>query len=253
MRKEKTMTSYSEDYLLNKKVRIYQPEDGYRASIDAVFLAAAVDSLKNGDTILDVGSGTGAVSLCLAERFKNLKAVFTGLELQENLSELSNKSAAANGFSPFLRFENKNFFHNDLPNCSFTHVLSNPPYSDHDMPSPNPSKAMAHNYSWLGAKEWILQMIKMIRPQGAFYMVNRAEALDEILSVLHGRLGGIEIFPLQSKLGHSAKRVIVRARKDCKTPLKIHPFLTIHNTSGEYSEAAKRILYEGESLDKVLF
>lgn len=247
------MINYSEDYLLNKKVRIYQPEDGYHASVDAVFLAAAVNSLKDGDTILDVGSGTGAVSLCLAERFKNSKVSFTGLELQGNLSALSNKSAAANGFSSFLKFENKDFFRNNLPNCSFSHVLSNPPYSDHDMPSPNPSKAAAHNYSKLGAREWIMQMIKMIRPKGVFYMINRTEALDEILSVLHERLGGIEIFPLQSKIGQPAKRIIVRARKDCKTPLKIHPFLTIHNISGEYSEAAKKILYEGESLDNVLF
>ena len=61
------MQNYSQDYLLDKQVKIFQPINGYRASTDAVFLSAMVSSVRNGDKILDVGSGTGAVSLCLAE------------------------------------------------------------------------------------------------------------------------------------------------------------------------------------------
>lgn len=40
------MADYSEDYLLNKRVKIFQPTDGYRASTDAVLLAAAVNKIK---------------------------------------------------------------------------------------------------------------------------------------------------------------------------------------------------------------
>ena len=32
------MADYGEDYLLDKRVKIFQPDDGYRASVDAVFL-----------------------------------------------------------------------------------------------------------------------------------------------------------------------------------------------------------------------
>ena len=56
---------------------------------------------KDGDAVLDVGSGTGAVALCLAERFKTLRPGITGLELQAELAELSNMSAAANGSTGF--------------------------------------------------------------------------------------------------------------------------------------------------------
>ena len=69
---------YTSDYLLDKKVKIFQPVDGYRASTDAVLLAAFAASLKNGK-ILDVGSGTGAVSLCLAKRFENNNVDIFGL------------------------------------------------------------------------------------------------------------------------------------------------------------------------------
>ena len=96
------MQKYSEDYLLDRRVRIFQPLDGYRASIDAVFLASVIKQIKKGDTILDVGSGTGAISLCLAERFKENGPRITGLELQPELTELSNISAAANGTARHL-------------------------------------------------------------------------------------------------------------------------------------------------------
>ena len=98
------MQNYSQDYLLDKKVKIFQPIDGYRASTDAVFLSALLSCVKTQDKILDVGSGTGAISLCLASRFAEKQPLITGLELQPELAELSNLSAKANGFDSFLKY-----------------------------------------------------------------------------------------------------------------------------------------------------
>lgn len=240
------MADYSEDYLLNKSVKIFQPLEGYRAAIDAVFLAAAVEKLHTGDTILDAGSGTGAVSLCLARRFAG--AEITGLELQPQLAELSSLSAQANGFAN-LRYIQGSLFEPPLPFCSFAHVISNPPYFDPNMPaSPQGGKATAHNFKAGGLKDWINACIKMIKPQGYLYLINRAEALDEILATLHGRLGEICVFPLYSKSGQAAKRVIVRARKDSKAPLRIAPGLIIHEEDSSYTEAAQSILRDGNCL-----
>ena len=90
------MPPYTNDYLLDKKVKIFQPVDGYRASTDAVFLSSLfeVGKVKSEDTILDVGSGTGAISLCLAERLKDKNITITGVDFQPDLLELSNFSAA---------------------------------------------------------------------------------------------------------------------------------------------------------------
>lgn len=240
------MADYSEDYLLDKKIKIFQPREGYRAAIDAVLLAAAVEKVRPGDNILDIGSGTGAVSLCLAHRFR--EARITGVEIQPELAELSNMSVKANGFDN-LQYLNRNAFEAELPFCSFAHVVSNPPYFERNMPtSPKSGKAIAHNFSRGGLNEWIDLCIKMIRPQGYFYMVNRAEALGEILSRLHGRLGEIRVFPLYSKAGQNAKRVIIRARKDSHAPLILTPGLIIHNRNGAYSEAAEKVLRDGNCL-----
>ena len=248
------MQEYSEDYLLDKRVRIFQPLNGYRASTDAVILSSLIARIKDGDAVLDVGSGTGAVALCLAERFKTLRPKITGLELQAELAELSNMSAAANGFDGFLTFVNADIADkkNCPPPCAFSHVITNPPYSEHDMPSPNPGKAFAHNGKNFSLSGWISFCLKMLRPQGCFYMINRAEAITEILACLHGRMGAVRIVPLFSKPGQDAKRVIVAARKDSNAPAVICPGLTVHNSDGSYTPAAHKILRLGFSLKEAL-
>lgn len=241
------MTEYTNDYLLNRRVKIFQPVDGYRASTDAVILSSLVAQVKPGDKILDVGSGTGAISLCLASRFQDKQPQITGLELQLELAELSNLSAAANGFGHFLKYLNQDITQPaaNLENCSFQHVISNPPYTDHDMPSPNRSKALAHNHHGLNLTAWITYCIKMLAPKGKIYLINRAEAINEMLAALSPQIGAVQIIPLYSKPGQNAKRVMIAGIKDSKAPTVVLPPFVVHTPTGEYTPEAYRLLREG--------
>ena len=136
--------------------------------------------------------------------------------------------------------------------CSFSHVITNPPYSEHDMPSPNQSKAFAHNGKDFRLSDWIDFCLKMLKPQGYLYMINRAEAITEILACLHKKAGGIQIIPLFSKPEHNAKRVIITARKASKAPTIVSSGLIIHNPDGSYTEVAHKILRLGLSLEEAL-
>lgn len=239
---------YSNDYLLDKQVKIFQPLDGYRASSDAVLLAAFVSGNLKGVRILDVGAGTGAVSLCLAQRLQSQNVEIHGLEIQPKLAELAEMSAKANGFD-FLHYHQADICEKindeDLKPCSFDVVISNPPYSESDMPSPNISKATAHNLNDGGLAGWLMFCLKMTKPFGKIYIINRAEALPHICAVLYGKAGGMTILPVYSKKGQEAKRVIVCAQKDSKAPARILPPFAVHNEAGEYTDEAQRILREG--------
>ncbi|MBQ8465869.1 MAG: methyltransferase [Alphaproteobacteria bacterium] len=242
------MLNYTQDYLLDKRVKIFQPVNGYRASTDAIMVSSLVHKIKENDKILDVGSGTGAISLCLAERFKTQNPQIIGLELQPELTALSNLSAQANHFENILHYfqchiKNKPDF---IKPCSFQHVISNPPYTDHDMPSPNASKAQAHNHTDFNLNEWIQFCIKMLAPQGMFYMINRAEAVDDILFAIHKKLGNIKIIPLFTKDLSKAKRVMIVAKKDSKAPTEILPAFIVHSDEG-YTPKAFDILRSGKS------
>ena len=242
------MINYTNDYLLDKKIKIFQPVDGYRASSDAVLLSSLIDNIKPNDSILDVGSGTGGISLCLAYRFNQNPIV--GLELQPELAELSNLSAKENNFSNLI-YHNCDIKEKKLPvkPCSFSHVISNPPYSLNDMPSPNQSKALAHNHSGLDLTSWINFCLKMLKPFGFIYLINRAEAITETLSALSKKAGNIQIIPLYSKEGQNAKRVMIIAQKDSKTPAKILPPLYTHSEDGSYTPKAQEILRLGKSFN----
>lgn len=239
------MSEHTDDYLLDKRIKIFQPTNGYRASSDAVMLSALVHKVRPGERILDLGSGTGAVSLCLAYRFPS--AEITGLEIQPELAELSNLSAAANGFG------NLRFVEQDIRRPGtrwfgqYHHVVTNPPYSAADMPSPNPGKACAHNFQNFDLTAWLHTALKRLTPRGRIYTVNRAEAVDEILAALHGRAGAITIIPLYSKSGQNAKRVLVSARKNDRSPCRILPGMTVHDNDGAYTPFAHKILREGQS------
>lgn len=241
------MAEYTNDYLLNRQVKIFQPVDGYRASTDAVILSSLVQKVKKNDKILDVGSGTGAISLCLAARFQEIQPQITGIEIQPELAELSARSAEANGFSAFLHYVNADIRQKitAVPPCSFRHVITNPPYSDHDMPSPNPGKALAHNLQQFDLSSWLRFCLKMLAPKGLLYLINRAEAVTEIITALYGRTGGLKIIPLFSKPGQTAKRVMIIAEKDSKAPAAILPGLTVHTPEGGYTDEAFQILRGG--------
>lgn len=240
---------YTEDYLLNKKVKIYQPKDGYRAAIDAVFLSSLIkeELVSYHSKILDVGSGTGAVSLCLAYRLKEKQPEITGIDIQENLVELSNKSAKANGFD-FVRYEVLDIRQKTpLKPLSFDFVVTNPPYSDHDMPSPNESKKFAHNHQDFDLSSWLSFSLKMIKPKGYIALINRTEALNEILRAMHNKAGSIQILPLYSKQEQPAKRILILAQKGSRGLTTILPPLYTHNKDGSYSPKAEQILREAKS------
>lgn len=240
------MIEHTNDYLLDKKVKIFQPVNGYRASSDAVLLSSLPHNLKPTDNILDVGSGTGGIALCLSHRFPQNSV--TGLEIQPDLCELANFSAEQNGFAQ-TQFFNCDIKNKNLPvaNCSFAHVISNPPYSEHDMPSPNHSKALAHNHSGLDLNSWINFCLKMLKPFGHLYIIHRAEALPQILTSLSGKAGKIQIIPVYSKPKQNAKRVMIIAQKDAKTPASVLPPLYIYDATDDYTSAARQILREGKS------
>lgn len=244
------MNNFTNDYLLDKKIKIFQPIDGYRASSDAVLLSSVVNNVRPNDTILDVGSGTGGISLCLAHKFSHNKIV--GLEIQSELAELSNFSAKENGF------DNLTYFNCDIKNkplpidfCSFNHVISNPPYALNDMPSPNKSKALAHNHLGQNLTDWIDFCLKTLKPFGFIYLINRAEAVTETLNALSKKAGNINIIPIYSKENQVAKRVIITAQKDSKTPAKILPPFYTHGYDGSYTDKAQKILREGCSFYEV--
>jgi tRNA1(Val) A37 N6-methylase TrmN6 len=171
----------------------------------------------------------------------------TGLEIQPQLAELSNMSAKANGFDVFLHYKVCDIREkmNDGAG-SYDVVVTNPPFSDHDMPSPNGSKKYAHNFQNFNLTAWLSFSLKMLKPKGYIALIHRTEALNEILAAMHNKAGNIQILPLYSKEEQQAKRIIVLAQKGSHGLTSILPPLYTHNNDGAYSAKAQQILREAK-------
>jgi tRNA1(Val) A37 N6-methylase TrmN6 len=223
------------DTFLNGRVKVRQPEKGFRAGLDAVMLAAAVPESA---TALELGAGAGTASLCLAARLPSI--AITGIEIDRDLVQLANDNAAANGMQDRVRFAAANAFALPLEfKRDYDCVLMNPPFHGEGQASPEPGRARAlMDDGTLG--DWLQAGLKRTVSNGIFTAVLRADRMNEALSALP--LTGVSVLPLWPKAGEPAKRILVQLRKGSAAPLRLLPGLILHDDSGAYTGAADAIL-----------
>lgn len=241
-------TSTTLDGLLNHRVVIEQPAEGYRVAVDTVFLAAAVPAL-GGDKVLDMGCGVGGAMLCLACRVPQLAGL--GVEIQGELVELCYHNIGRNDFASGLlvRRDDATSLPADLRG-GFDHVLMNPPYHEearHDV-SVNPSKEAANTEKTGALSLWIASAALSLRPSGTLTLIHRWDRLSEVLSFLQPSFGEVEVLPIAPKKGSEPKRVIVRGRKDALFSVKQSDPFILHEDSGKYTERADAVLRKAEAL-----
>ena len=239
----------SEDALLGGRVRIRQPVDGARVSIDPVFLASAVP-VNAGELVLDIGCGTGAAMLCVATREPLCRVV--GLERQRELVRIAGDNAILNGMTPRV-----SVMVGDLlqppPRISagaFDHVMANPPYLERARANETPNSARAEATIEGDAElgDWIRFAIAMAKPKGTVTFIHRADRIDAVLSQIAGRAGEVVIYPLWPGLGKPATRILVRARKQVAAPARLAVGMVLHEPDGRFTPAAEAVLRGGEAL-----
>ncbi len=239
----------SEDSLLGGRVRLRQPIDGARASIDPVFLAASVP-VEPGQLVLDIGCGTGAAMLCVAAREPHCRVA--GLERQRDLVRIAGDNIILNGMAA-----RASVMVGDLlqppPRISagaFDHVIANPPYLDRARANetPNPARAEATIEGDAELGDWIRFALTMVKSKGTVTFIHRADRIDAVLGQIVGRAGEVVVFPLWPGQGRAASRILVRARKQVAAPARLAVGLVLHEADGRFSPAAEAVLRDGEAL-----
>jgi len=242
----------TEDDFLGGAVRLLQPKEGYRVSMDTVMLAASVPA-SPGDTVLEGGVGTGGAAICLATRVAGLK--ITGIEKQKSMLEFAQKNAEKNGQTEVLELLNGCVTDLSGPQSQYDHVMLNPPYLSRGkgMRPPAKSKGIAHMDTNAELWDWIRFAVHYCKQKGSITVIIRADRVDEVLARMYGRVGDIMVMPLWPRFGVPAKRVIIQGRKGAHGPATILPGIALHGEVERYTDAAKKILWDGEALSLKAF
>jgi tRNA1(Val) A37 N6-methylase TrmN6 len=243
----------TEDGFLNGRLRILQPEKGYRAGIDAVFLAASIPA-ASGDKIFEAGIGTGVAALCLAHRVPGIE--ITGVELAARYAMLAEENARRNECGSGIRI-----IHGDIKDAlrrdsallpaagSMAHAFANPPYFEEGKATPSPValKASAHNFGPEDLDLWVKAMHALLETRGTATVIYRAEALARVLATFEGRFGDITVAPLFPRAGLAATRIIVQGIKGSRAPVQLLPGLILHGEDGKFTPEAEAVLRDGAS------
>ena len=245
----------TEDAFLGGKLTIAQGLHGSRAGIDAVFLAAACPA-RGGERVLDAGTGSGIVALAIARRVEGVSV--TGVEIDADLCELAQRNAVRNGLSDRAAFHCgdmtaplSQLFALGLAPDSFDHAAANPPFLETGE-ARLPQGAMlsrAHASAPGELESWVRCLAAFVKPRGTVTIVHRADALPRLLGFLHGRFGGLTVYPLYPRDGAPATRILIQGRKGSRAPLRLMRGMVLHGAGNGFTAEAEPILRGGSGLE----
>ena len=236
-------------FLLGGRVRYAQPRDGFRSGIEPVLLAACIPA-RNGQRVIEAGTGAGAALLCLSARVTGLSGV--GVEREPAMAALARDNLAANGFDglDILAAEIERAPEHGLAAGSFDHAFANPPYH-----------AAGGTPSGLAAREaakrahaglfavWAASLGTLLRPRGTLTLIVPASALPACLLALDAAdCRAATLLPLWPKANREAKLVLLRGIRHGRGPLRLLPGLVLHAAEGGFTPEAEAILRDGAGL-----
>ncbi|HVX91669.1 MAG TPA: methyltransferase [Xanthobacteraceae bacterium] len=248
-----TESEITDDAVLGGRLRLLQPRRGHRIGHDAILLAAATRA-RAGETAVDFGAGVGAAGLALARRVPDLSVKL--VEIDPGLARLAAENIRRNGLAARAQAVALDitapagaFAAAGLPADSADRVLMNPPFNDPERHrgSPDPGRRQAHLEEGETLAAWTRAAARLLRPHGVLTMIVRADAIVRVLAALEPGFGGLAILPIHPNAAAAAIRVIVRAAKGSRAPVRLLPGLVLNDRDGP-TPAAEAVLRDGAAL-----
>ncbi len=200
---------------------IFQCEDGFKFSLDSILLAEYT-ILKQNDKVVDLCTGNAPVPLILSSKYSNKILCF---EIQKEVFELGKKSIEYNKLDQQIKIVNddvKNI--NKYIDGKVDVITCNPPYFKlNSAPLSNNEIERNARHETLISLEDIFEICgSNLENGGAFYLVHRANRVDEIISLASkNKMNVKEITFIKTDNSNEYKIMLVKCLKNSKNGVKI--------------------------------
>lgn len=226
------------DDLQIKGYQIIQNPGRFCFGIDAVLLSSFA-KVKIGETVLDLGTGTGILPILLEAKTKG--RYFKGLEIQEESADMARRSVRFNHLEEKIEIVTGDIKEaaTIFGTVSFDVITTNPPYmvGRHGITNPDSAKAIARHEVLCNLSDILRESAKILKPKGRFYMVHRPFRLAEILSGM--QQNGLEpkrmrlVYPYVDK---EPNMVLIEGMKGANPRMTVEPPLIVYEKDGSYTE-----------------
>lgn len=236
------------DDLEIKGMKIIQNKDGFCFGIDSVLLSDFAKEIKNGAKCVDLGTGTGILGILLCAK-TNLSQII-GIEIQEEVAEMANRSIILNNLENKFKIINinlkeiKNNKINYLEKNSFDYIITNPPYKKLNTGkiNENEKKLISRHEITASLDDFIEVANYLLKDKGTIFMVHRPERLVDILEKMRKeKIEPKEIKFVYPKINEEPNLVLIKGIKNAKPFLKINKPLYIYNEDGSYTDDILKI------------
>ena len=214
---------------------LYQPTQGYAYNSDSIFLYDFISSFQPKGKLLDVGCGVGIISLLLSRDF-NIET--TIIDKQELMMKYAKHNYKLNNL------EVESFlgdFTESLENKKYDFVVSNPPFYDSNViQSQNEHLNIARYAHHLPIEDFVAKVKKVLNPRGRFIFCYDAKQVDRLLHVLKVNKINPEVIRfVHSKIDRDSKLVMISARMNSKSLMKVMPPLIVFDKESNYNEESE--------------
>ncbi|HYQ58408.1 MAG TPA: methyltransferase [Draconibacterium sp.] len=225
------------NYFQFKQFRIEQHRSAMKVGIDGVLLGAWAD-VRGCNTILDIGTGTGLITLMLAQRSK---AQITAIEIEKNAAEEAAENVAASPWGNQVDVRNVSLQKFAAETTShFDLIVSNPPFFRNSLKAGDKNRSLARHTDSLPLEVLIEAVARLLSEHGRFSFILPLQAHNEIEDL--ARLNGLYlnrktlVCPNRKK---PTNRILIQMSKTETVAQTDH--LTIYNNDGSWSDTFKRL------------
>ena len=226
------------DDLQRNNYKIIQDPNRFCFGMDAVLLSGFA-RVREGDKVLDMGTGTGIIPILLEAKTK--ASHLTGLEIQPDSADMARRSVRLNHLE-----EKIDIVTGDIKEAvslfgaaSFDVVTCNPPYmtEHHGITNFEEPKAIARHELLCNLEDVVRQGAKLLKPGGSFFMVHRPFRLVDILVLMRE----CRLEPKRMKLVYpfadkEPNMVLIEACRGGRPRMTVEKPLVVYKEPGKYTD-----------------